>query len=104
MVVQRPRDPSEAIAILRIENASLEPGSLLEIAAVCNQAIFARSLIQPEKETSPTVWSKSESIPPTLLGAIEKINKKLLPSGEVDDSASPNWREYDERSTPSVRG
>src|SRR4029079_18239120 len=26
---------------------------------------------------------------PTLLAAIERINKKLLPSGEIDDAASP---------------
>jgi DNA mismatch repair protein MutS2 len=30
-----------------------------------------------------------EVIPPTLLATIERINKKLLPSGEIDDSASP---------------
>jgi DNA mismatch repair protein MutS2 len=82
-------EPKETIAILKIENAALDPNSLLEIAAVCSQAVFARSSIQPEKETSPVVWSVVESIPPTLLGTIEQINKKLLPSGEIDDSASP---------------
>ena len=30
-----------------------------------------------------------ENIPPTLFAALEKINKKLLPGGEIDDSASP---------------
>ena len=82
-------DPSDAVAILRIKNATLEPNLLLEIARVCNQALFARSSIQPEKETVPTLWSKVEQIPPTLLAALEKINKKLLPGGEIDDSASP---------------
>jgi DNA mismatch repair protein MutS2 len=82
-------DPKETVSILKIENAALDPNSLLEIAAVCNQAVFARSSIQPEKESSPVVWSVVENIPPTLLGAIEQINKKLLPSGEIDDSASP---------------
>jgi DNA mismatch repair protein MutS2 len=82
-------DPKETIAILKIENAALDPNSLLEIAAVCNQAVFARSSIQPEKESTPVVWSIVENIPPTLLGTIEQINKKLLPSGEIDDSASP---------------
>jgi DNA mismatch repair protein MutS2 len=83
------QDPREAVSILRIENAALEPNSLLEIAAVCNQAVFTRSSIQPEKENSPVLWSVVENIPPTLLGTIEQINKKLLPSGEIDDSASP---------------
>ena len=82
-------DPSDAVAILKIRNATLEPNLLLEISRVCNQAIFARSSMQPEKESVPTLWRVVESIPPTLLAAIERINKKLLPSGEIDDTASP---------------
>ncbi len=82
-------DPSDAVAILKIKNAALEPLTLLEITRVCSQALFARSAIQPEKETAPVLWQIVENIPPTLLAAIEKINKKLLPSGEIDDSASP---------------
>lgn len=82
-------DPTEAVAILKIRNATLEPNLILEVTRVCNQAMFARSLIQPEKEFVPVVWSIVEAIPPTLLGAIEKVNKKLLPGGEIDDSASP---------------
>lgn len=82
-------DPSDAAAILKIKNATLEPNLLLGIARVCNQALFVRSSIQPEKEAAPTLWSKVESIPPTLFAALDKINKKLLPGGEIDDSASP---------------
>src|SRR6185436_3836875 len=44
------QDPSDAVAILKIQNATLEPTLLLEISRVCNQALFARSSIQPEKE------------------------------------------------------
>src|SRR5688500_17920114 len=82
-------EPSEAGAILKIRNATLEPNRLLELARVCSQALFARSAVQPEKENAPTLWQKVEQIPPTLLAAIERINKKLLPGGEIDDSASP---------------
>ncbi len=82
-------DPSDAVAILKIRNATLEPHILLELSRVCNQAIFARSAIQPEKESAPTLWLIVEGIPPSLLAVIDRINKKLLPSGEVDDSASP---------------
>ena len=82
-------DPSDAIAILKIRNATLEPHLLLEVTRVCNQALFARSSLQPEKEFVPALWNIVEHIPPTLLAAIEKINKKLLPGGEIDDSASP---------------
>lgn len=83
------QDPSDAIAILRIRNTSLEPSLLLEVSRVANQAIFARSAIQPEKEFVPVLWSLVEKIPPSLLGVLENINRKLLPGGEIDDSASP---------------
>ena len=82
-------DPSDAVAILKIKNAALEPHRMLEIGRVVGQALFARSSIQPEKEFVPVIWSKVEFIDPSLLGVIEKVNKKLLPGGEVDDSASP---------------
>ena len=81
--------PSVAVAILRIRNATLEPVTLLELVRLCNQALFARSAIQPEKEFAPTLWLTVENLPPSLYDAISRINKKLLPSGEIDDAASP---------------
>ena len=82
-------DPSDGVAILKIANATLEPNLLLEISRACNQALFARSQVQPEKDFAPVLWQIVESIPPTLLAVMERINKKLLPGGEIDDSASP---------------
>jgi DNA mismatch repair protein MutS2 len=82
-------DPSNAVAILRIRGATLEPMLMLEVVRVCNQALFARAAIQPEKEFAPVLWQTVAELPPTLFAAIDKINKKLLPSGEIDDSASP---------------
>ena len=82
-------DPGDAIAVLRIRNATLEPNRMLEVARVCRQALFARSSLQAEKEFVPCLWGSVEAISPTLLPVIEKIDKKLLPGGEIDDSASP---------------
>ena len=82
-------DPSNAVAILKIKNAALEPNLMLEIARVCNQALFARSAIQPEKEIAPVLWNAVEQISPELLAVLSQINKKLLPGGEIDDTASP---------------
>ena len=82
-------DPSDAVAILKIRGATLEPVTLLELTRLCNQALFARSAIQPEKEFAPVIWRIVEILPPQLFETIQRINKKLLPSGEIDDSASP---------------
>ncbi len=82
-------DPSEAIAIIQISNATLEPNLLLDIAHICSQALFVRSSIQMAKEDTPTLWQIVESMPATLLGCIDQINKKILPGGEIDDAASP---------------
>ena len=81
-------DPGDAVAILRIRNAALEPLRMLEVARVCKHAMFARSSIQPEKDLAPALWQIVENIPPSLLSVIENINRKLLPGGEIDDSAS----------------
>ena len=35
------QDPTDAVAILNIRNATLEPTLLLEVTRVCNQALFA---------------------------------------------------------------
>ena len=82
-------DPSDATAILKIKNATLEPTTLLELTRLCNQALFARSAIQPEKDFAPTLWALVEGIPNALFAVLDRINKKLLPSGEIDDTASP---------------
>ncbi len=82
-------DPSDAIAVLRISNATLDPISLLEITRLCNQALFARSVLSPEREAAPTLWRAVENIPKTLFDVLGRINKKLLPGGEIDDAASP---------------
>lgn len=82
-------DPADALAILKIRSATLEPTVLLELTKLCTQALFARSLVQPEKEFVPVLWQVVENLPKSLLEAVERINKKLLPSGEIDDSASP---------------
>ena len=82
-------DPSDATAILKIKNATLEPTTLLELTRLCNQALFARSAIQPEKDFAPTLWALVEQIPNALFAVLDRINKKLLPSGEIDDTASP---------------
>ena len=82
-------DPTDAVAILGIKNTALEPLKLLEIARICTQALSARSAVQPEKESVPSLWQIVEQIPPQLLAVVEQVTRKILPGGEIDDTASP---------------
>lgn len=85
-------DPAEAVAVLKIRNATLEPAAMMSVSSVCAQALMARSAIKPESESAPTLWQIVENIPSTLLAVIDDINKKLLPGGEIDDAASAELR------------
>ncbi len=82
-------DPANSIAVLRIRNATLDPLSLLEIARLGNQALFARSVLSPERDAAPVLWRTVEDIPKTLFDVLGRINRKLTPGGEIDDAASP---------------
>ena len=82
-------DPSEAIARLRIEGTILEPLVLLEVARLCEQAADARAAVSAEREAAPVLWEVVEALPRTLPGLASRVFSKILPSGELDDRASP---------------
>ena len=81
-------EPSDTIALLKIKNTAVEPKTLRELARLLTQALFAKEAIQSEKEIAPTLWKIVENLPKELTKIAEKIYKKILPSGELDDSAS----------------
>src|SRR3954466_16202064 len=82
-------DPQEAIARLHIEGTTLEPLTMLELARLCEQALAARALILAERDASPVLWAMVESLPRELHSLAAPISNKILPSGELDDRASP---------------
>ncbi|MET0645173.1 MAG: endonuclease MutS2 [Pyrinomonadaceae bacterium] len=82
-------DPAEAIARLRIEGAILDPLVLLELARLCEQAADARAAVAAEREAAPVLWEVVEGLPRTLPGLAARVFSKILPSGELDDRASP---------------
>ena len=82
-------DPAEAIARLRIEGTILDPLVLLELARLCEQAADARAAVQAEREAAPVLWEVVEGLPRTLPGLAARVFSKILPSGELDDRASP---------------
>ncbi|NNE65686.1 MAG: endonuclease MutS2 [Pyrinomonadaceae bacterium] len=96
-------DPSEAISILRIENASIEPGMLLEVAELLAQALAARAVITSNREDAPVLFAIVETLPSELSKLAANIKKKILPTGEIDDSASPELNRI-RREINSMRG
>jgi DNA mismatch repair protein MutS2 len=82
-------DPAEALARLRIEGTILDPSVLLELARLCEQAADARAAIAAEREAAPVLWEMVAELPRTLPGLSARVFSKILPSGELDDRASP---------------
>ena len=82
-------DQTEAIARLRVEGASLDPIAILQTARLCDQAMSARAAILAERENAPVLWQLVESLPRDLNTLVARVTNKILPSGEVDDRASP---------------
>src|SRR5260370_33058436 len=83
------KDPGEAIGRLRVEGAALEPTSLLLLAHLCEQALSARASILAEREAAPVLWQLVESLPRDLNSLVARVTNKILPTGDLDDRASP---------------
>jgi DNA mismatch repair protein MutS2 len=82
-------DPSETIGRLRVENASLDPLAILQTARLCDQAMSARAAILAEREGAPVLWQLVQDLPRELNTLVARVTNKILPSGELDDRASP---------------
>ena len=82
-------DPGEAIARLRVEGASLDPLAILQTARLCDQAMSARAAILAERENAAVLWQLVENLPRELNTLVARVTNKILPSGELDDRASP---------------
>ena len=83
------RDPAEAIARLRVEGTSLESLTILELARLCEQAMSARAAIMAEREESPVLAEIVAGLPRELNSITARVANKILPSGDLDDRASP---------------
>ena len=82
-------DPTEAIGRLRVEGASLDPLAILQTARLCEQAMSARTAILAERDNAPVLWQLVENLPRDLNAIVARVTNKILPSGELDDRASP---------------
>ncbi len=82
-------DPDEAISRLRVEGTSLEPTAILELARLCEQVMAARASIIAERDACPILTAKVAELPRELNSLVARVSNKILPSGEIDDRASP---------------
>jgi DNA mismatch repair protein MutS2 len=82
-------DPSVALARLHIEGASLEPLAILGLGRLCEQALGARALVMAERDACPVLWETVSDLPRELNSLAARVSNKILPSGELDDRASP---------------
>jgi len=82
-------DPVNALARLGVEDAALDPLAILQVGRLCEQALAARRLIQAERDHCPGLWQIVAELPRDLNSVIARITNKILPSGELDDRASP---------------
>jgi len=82
-------DTSESISRLRIEGTALDPTALLDLALMSARALDARAAILTERESTPKLFDIVAPLPPELEKLAANITRKILPSGELDDRASP---------------
>ncbi len=82
-------DTSEATSRLRIAGTALDPSALLDLARLCARALDARAAILAARETAPTLFEIVAPLPAELEKLAATVTKKILPSGELDDRASP---------------
>ena len=82
-------DPGEAIARLRVQGSTLDPITILQIARLSEQAMSARAAILAESESSPALTDVVAGLPRELNSLVSRVKNKILPSGELDDRASP---------------
>ena len=82
-------DPTEALARMRIEGVVLDPLALLELARLCDQVGEARAQIHAERADAPVLWATVADLPRELYALAARVTAKILPSGELDDRASP---------------
>jgi DNA mismatch repair protein MutS2 len=82
-------DPAEMIGRLRVEGASLDPLAILQTARLCDQAMSARAAILAERDEAPVLSQLVQDLPRELNTLVARVTNKILPSGEIDDRASP---------------
>lgn len=81
-------DPSEALRLLRIENAALSPTQILDLLALIEVGQGVRASVLGERRQYLHLAAFVAEIP-DLRHLLRHLRGKILPGGELDDHASP---------------
>jgi DNA mismatch repair protein MutS2 len=85
-------DPRPAIGKLSIADVNLEPGEILTLLRLISVAMGLRETFRGEPERYPLLDGITAGIP-NLRSLYQRLRTSILPSGDIDDFASPGLRE-----------
>jgi DNA mismatch repair protein MutS2 len=86
-------DPEESLAKLQIQGTALGPLEILSLQAILSEGMGLRTQFseQEMRQRYPELYSITGEIP-DLKRLLASLRGKILPSGEIDDNASPELR------------
>jgi DNA mismatch repair protein MutS2 len=85
-------DPRPALAKLSIADINLEPQEILDLLRLIGVSLGLRESFDAETDRFPLIHEITSSVA-NLRALNQKLRGRILPTGEVDDFASPELRE-----------
>jgi len=85
-------DPGPALAKLTVADINLEPQEILNLLRLISIALGLRETFRDEAERLPLLAEITQTIP-NLRALYQRLRGRILPTGEIDDFASPELRE-----------
>src|SRR5438067_2122706 len=85
-------DPGPALAKLTVADINLEPHEILNLLRLISIALGLRETFRDEAERFPLLVEITQAIP-NLRSIYQRLRGRILPTGEIDDFASPELRE-----------
>ena len=85
-------DPHSALAKLNVADINLEAHEILNLLRLISVALGLRETFRDEAERFPLLSEITGAIP-NLRALYQRLRGRILPTGEIDDFASPELRE-----------
>jgi DNA mismatch repair protein MutS2 len=85
-------DPASALGRLSVAEVNLEPVEILNLLRLISVATGLREVLREENEKFPLLCEIGKTIP-NLRALYQRLRGQILPTGEIDDFASPELRD-----------